>query len=91
MIGTHPDILDVCVFGVDDVVSGQSAAAAVVFRPSPASETAPSLSDIEIWCRGRLAGFKVPNKWFNLKELPRTSRGKINRQELAESLQGKME
>lgn len=91
ILGTHPDILDVCVFGVDDIVSGQAVGAAVVLRPQPTSQAATSLSQIETWCRTQLASFKTPTKWFELKDLPRTSRGKINRQKLAESLQGKTE
>lgn len=81
LIATHPEVLDICVFGVDDIVAGQTVGAAVVLRSG-----AQGLSQLESWCRTHLTGFKVPTKWFEVKELPRTSRGKINRLQLAESL-----
>lgn len=81
LIATHPDVLDICVFGIDDIVSGQAVAAAVVLRPGSSG-----VSKLEDWCRKNLAGFKVPTRWFDTKELPRTSRGKINRQQLADTL-----
>lgn len=87
LIATHPEVLDICVFGVDDIVAGQSVGAAVVLRTGSAG-----LPKLEDWCRKNLTGFKVPTRWFEVKELPRTSRGKLNRLQLAESLtKGKAE
>lgn len=81
LIAAHPDVLDVCVFGVADTIAGQTVAAAVVLKP-----TSNGLPSLEGWCRKNLTTFKVPTKWFLVAELPRTSRGKINRETLAASL-----
>jgi acyl-coenzyme A synthetase/AMP-(fatty) acid ligase len=42
-----------------------------------------SYGDVAAWCRERLAGHKVPRSIVRLAEIPRTSRGKIDRAALA--------
>ena len=42
-----------------------------------------SYRDVAAWCRERLAGHKVPRSIVRLAEIPRTSRGKIDRAALA--------
>lgn len=80
---TNKSILDACVFAWEDAIAGQTVAAAVVFKDS---SDKTSLEKLETWSRIQLSAFKVPTKWFVLKELPRTTRGKINRAKLAETL-----
>ncbi len=84
LIASHPDVMDICVFGVSDTIAGQVVGAAVVLRPNSGG-----LPLLETWCRDNLTSFKVPTKWFAVTELPRTSRGKINRRQLAETLTSK--
>ncbi len=84
LIGSHPDVMDICVFGVPDTLAGQVVGAAVVL-----SRNSAGLPALENWCRENLTSFKVPTKWFSVTELPRTSRGKINRLKLAETLTNK--
>ncbi len=81
LVQGHPDVVDICVFALPDAVAGQIVGAAVVLRPNSSG-----LAAVESWCRENLTTFKVPAKWFELTELPRTSRGKINRNQLAETL-----
>ena len=81
LIASHPDVLDICVFAVADAVAGEVVGAAVVLKTST-----NGLPGLERWARENLTAFKVPTKWFEIPELPRTSRGKINRQQLAEKL-----
>lgn len=80
LVASHPQVMDVCVFGIDDVVAGQSVGAAVVLK------TGGNITELEDWCRNNLTAFKRPSRWFVMPELPRTSRGKINREQLAKSL-----
>jgi long-chain acyl-CoA synthetase len=80
LVASNPEVMDVCVFGIDDVVAGNSVAAAVVLRKNA------SITEIDDWCRQNLTAFKRPSRWFLVSELPRTSRGKINREQLAQQL-----
>jgi acyl-coenzyme A synthetase/AMP-(fatty) acid ligase len=38
--------------------------------------------------RSQLAEFQMPQRWYLLPEIPRTSRGKINRATVAEACAG---
>ena len=75
VVGAHPAVKDVAVFGIPDSKWGETVHAAVVFHES-ASATERELSD---WCKERLAGFKIPRSFSFLLEqdLPRTATGKI--------------
>jgi acyl-CoA synthetase (AMP-forming)/AMP-acid ligase II len=41
-----------------------------------------SAADLDLWCRERLAAFKVPRRWAFVTALPRTEGGKLRRREL---------
>lgn len=79
----NESVLDACVFGWDDQIAGQVVGAAIVFKKDG---DAKSLEQLEAWSRKNISAFKVPTKWFVLEELPRSTRGKINRANLVESL-----
>jgi len=74
VLGTHPGVLDVAVFGVDDERWGQRVTAAVV-GPATADE-------LDAFARERLAPPKRPKAYQRVEELPRTLTGKVLRQEL---------
>jgi len=74
----HPAVLEVAVYGEPDDVWGERVRAAVVLRPGHA--VAPET--LAAFCRERLAGFKVPNAFDFLAELPRTGSGKIAKRAL---------
>jgi fatty-acyl-CoA synthase len=75
---THPDVAEAAVIGVDDERYGQRMAAFVVLRGRP-SATADTLKR---YVRENLANYKVPREIIVLDELPRSSTGKIQRQDL---------
>lgn len=71
----NPLVAEVAVFGIEDADWGQAVAALVV---------APGVDegDLDRFLRSRLAGFKIPTRWFFVSALPRTALGKIDRARL---------
>lgn len=74
VLGEHPGVDDVAVYGVDDPDWGQRVCAAVV----------GTATDVELdaWARERLAPPKRPKTYRHLDELPRTLTGKVRRDRL---------
>jgi acyl-CoA synthetase (AMP-forming)/AMP-acid ligase II len=73
--------LDVAVFGLPDPVMGSAVACAIVTRPG--AEKA-SVSEIQEFCAGQLADYKIPQKVFFLQDLPRNPGGKVIKKKLIE-------
>jgi acyl-CoA synthetase (AMP-forming)/AMP-acid ligase II len=67
---------DVCTFALDDEVYGQVVGIAVVL----ADQHDGTLRDLHAWMKKHLAEHKMPARWWIVDEIPRTSRGKINRE-----------
>ncbi|MGH9168126.1 MAG: class I adenylate-forming enzyme family protein [Acidimicrobiia bacterium] len=78
VLGAHPMVTEVAVYGEDDARWGQVVAAAVV----PAGEADAEL--LSTFARARLAPAQVPRRWSFLEELPRTPLGKLDRARLRE-------
>lgn len=66
---------DVCAFALDDPIYGQAVGMAVVLNDT-SDATIRSLFD---WMKSHLAEHKLPSRWWAIEAIPRTSRGKINR------------
>jgi acyl-CoA synthetase (AMP-forming)/AMP-acid ligase II len=66
---------DVCAFPLDDAIYGQSVGMAVVLSEK-GDETIRALHER---MSTELAEHKMPSKWWALDDIPRTSRGKLNR------------
>ena len=66
---------DVCAFALDDPIYGQAVGMAVVL--SDASEE--TIRGLYEWMKSHLAEHKMPSRWWVIDAIPRTSRGKINR------------
>ncbi|MGW8972951.1 acyl-CoA synthetase [Streptomyces platensis] len=71
----HPDIYDALVAGVPDERWGQRVAAVVQLRPG-APELA--LADIQLHCRTRLAGYKIPRAVVFTDHIRRSPSGKAD-------------
>jgi acyl-CoA synthetase (AMP-forming)/AMP-acid ligase II len=67
---------DVCAFALDDPIYGQAVGMAVVLNDTK-DET---IHDLYAWMKSHLAEHKMPSKWWAIDAIPRTSRGKINRE-----------
>ena len=78
-IKLNPDVNDVCVFGLEDIEWGQIVAAAIVTNNASLSE-----EKLKIFLSGKIPSFKIPKKIFFDAQLPRTSLGKLKRQEVKE-------
>jgi long-chain acyl-CoA synthetase len=77
VVAQHPDVLEVGCIGVPDDKAGEAVKIVVVKRrPELTAE------DLLQFCRGRLAGYKMPKHIEFRSELPKTNVGKILRRAL---------
>lgn len=67
---------DSCAFALEDPVYGQAVGLAVVLTESGED----AVRALHAWMRAHLAEHKMPVKWWTIDAIPRTSRGKINRE-----------
>ncbi|MCO6411439.1 MAG: acyl--CoA ligase [Thiogranum sp.] len=72
---------DMCCFGFDDPLYGQNVGVALVLEDT----SADTLRELHAWMKHHLAAHQLPVKWYLLDAIPRTSRGKINRDSVAEA------
>jgi oxalate---CoA ligase len=70
---------DVCTFAFPDALHGESVGVALVLD----SSTDQVLTRLQQWCAQHLAVHQLPQRWYLLDEIPRTARGKVNREEVA--------
>ncbi len=82
----HDAVSDCAVVGLSDAYYGEILGAVVT------CETSVSLSDLQHYCQGRLARFKVPEQWFVIDALPLTPSGKVKKTVLREWInEGRLE
>lgn len=80
----HPDVAEAAVIGVDDEQYGQRLAAFVV----PVPGRSATVDALKQHVRDNLANYKVPREIAIVDELPRSSTGKILRNELQARVTG---
>lgn len=78
----HPAVAEACCFGVPDAKYGEEVHAAVVLRG------AATALDLQLFCRDRLADFKVPKQIHITTQVPRTATGKVQRRHVAAHFSG---
>jgi fatty-acyl-CoA synthase len=72
---THGAISNVSVVGLPDDEWGEIVAAFVL----PRTGAEVGAAELEMFCRSRIASFKVPRQWIFLSEFPQTSSGKVQK------------
>jgi fatty-acyl-CoA synthase len=77
----HPDVSDVQVIGIPSERYGEEVMAWVRLR----EEASLSGDDLEAYCRGRIASFKIPRHWKFVNEFPMTVTGKIQKFRMRET------
>ena len=82
ILHAHPDVVEAAVVGVPDERWGEACAAFVVLRDG-ATTSAEALAE---HCGARLARFKVPKTFTVVDELPRSSMGKVLKDDLRASV-----
>jgi acyl-CoA synthetase (AMP-forming)/AMP-acid ligase II len=78
ILAVHPAIAEIAVIGVPDEKWGERLCACVVLQPGSHLAT----DEVDAFCRGKLAGFKIPRELRLLPALPRNANGKILKREL---------
>jgi acyl-CoA synthetase (AMP-forming)/AMP-acid ligase II len=72
--------MDVCTFAVSDPLHGEDIGVAVVLE----NRSDEVLVQLHEWTRERLGSHRVPKRWYVVEQIPRSSRGKVNRRQVAE-------
>lgn len=80
-LNEHPAVMESAVIAVPDPLRDEAVKAFVVLADGSSADEA----ELQHWCAGRLAKFKVPSSVEFLPSLPKTSIGKIQKFMLKES------
>ncbi len=75
VLAGHPDILEAAIVGIDDARWGEVGRAFLIPRPGRAVDEAA----VRLYCRERLAAYKVPKSFVVVDDLPRTPAGKVRK------------
>ena len=76
VLAGHPDVLEAAVVAMPDKKWGEVGCAHLLARPGHAL---PPDREIALYCRGRLAAYKVPKRFVTVTDFPRTAAGKIRK------------
>jgi fatty-acyl-CoA synthase len=77
---TYPKVFDVAVYGVPHEKWGEEVAAAVRLRPGVEC----SCDEIQSFCKGKIASFKIPGTIRFVESFPTTASGKVQKFRLKE-------
>ncbi len=80
VLHTHPSVKESCVIGTPHPVWGEAVTAVCVLREGEAIQPA----ELTNYCKGKVAGYKVPKTVHIVVALPRNAAGKILKRELRE-------
>src|SRR4051794_7579748 len=83
VLHAHPAVSQAAVVGVPHPRWGEAGVAFVVPRDDRLTE-----DELRAWCRGRLAGYKVPIRALIVAELPRNATGKVLKAPLRDTARG---
>jgi len=76
LLERHPEVIEACTFGMPDEISGEIVAAAIQLAPRSNLHA----ESLRAWALERMRRESVPERWFFLNGIPKSERGKVNRQ-----------
>jgi fatty-acyl-CoA synthase len=79
---SHPVVAEVAVVGVADRFWGEVVGAVI----RTAADAPPTEAELSEFCRGRLAAYKIPDRWLFTSSFPLTTTGKIRKDVLSAQL-----
>ena len=82
VLSAHPAVAAVGIVGVPDPRLGETLAAFIV--PTNSAQH-PRPEELSSFARVKLAGFKIPQYWYSVAELPLNSAGKVVRAQLRDA------
>jgi len=74
-----PGVRDVCTFAYEDDLLGEDVGIAVVLDRTGDE----ALAELQAWTSTHVAQHQLPRRWYVVAEIPRSSRGKVNRAQVA--------
>jgi fatty-acyl-CoA synthase len=77
---SHPDIADVQVIGVPSEKYGEEVMAWVKLREG----SARTGDELAVWCKGKIATYKIPRHWKFVDSFPMTVTGKVQKFKMRE-------
>lgn len=77
-LSEHPAIADMTIIGLPDPKWGEAVTAVIVKNPG----TDLTLEELKDFCRGKIAGYKIPNILKIVDEIPRNVTGKVKKVDL---------
>lgn len=78
-LAEHPAIEEAAVIGLPDEKWGEVVAAFIVFKEWSITE-----GELKTYCEAKLGRYKIPKKFIQVNELPKTHVGKIDKKKLKE-------
>jgi long-chain acyl-CoA synthetase len=75
VLGAHPGVVEAAVIAIPDAMTGQAPYAYVV----PALDPPPTPAELQVFCAGQLARFKLPAGIELVPELPHSAIGKVRK------------
>jgi len=81
VVEQYAETIDACCFGFEDEFYGENVGLAVVMKDTGDK----AVLGLHKWIGQHLAKHKHPVNWYLLEEIPRTSRGKINRESVKQA------
>jgi long-chain acyl-CoA synthetase len=77
-LSSHPQVVEAAIIAVPDETYGERVHAVVALRPGVARDC----ESLQLHCRARIAGYKIPRSFSFVEALPKTPTGKIRKTEL---------
>lgn len=87
VLAEHPGVAEACVVGEPDDILGEAIVAFVVPKPDHSLDP----KELATICRKKLPSYQVPKRFEIVEGLPKTTSGKIKKQELRDMLKARYE